>query len=238
MNTDHTYPPYCQGPPMHWQSTDPSHHALPAHTGAHPGPTASISSNDAFMSRFSPQHGMATLPPMAPAPAPPTQQMAQASVNGSLYGGKSKRQRATNGDSGGSDKACSSDEAARILEERRRRNASASARFRKRRNERERELVMRCMFLENQLLQALGPSAFESVMRKAPAVERNLLLGRHTQVAVSNADEDEGSPSPSPVSVSALTAPRSLDDVWSAYLKLSEQVAGVVQRIDGIEATR
>ncbi|KAJ2801270.1 hypothetical protein H4R20_003743 [Coemansia guatemalensis] len=147
--------------------------------------------------------------------------------------GPSKRQRSNANDSGGSEKACSSDEAARILEERRRRNANASARFRKRRNERERELVMRCMFLENQLLQAVGSSAFESTMRKAPPVERNLLT-RHSAVGIP--EDDDGSPSP--VSVCALTAPRSIDDVWAAYLQLSEQVAGAVERIDALESSK
>ncbi|KAJ2818590.1 hypothetical protein IWW50_005766 [Coemansia erecta] len=227
MNADH-YPPFCQGPPTHWQSTDPSHHALP-HTGAHSG---AILTSEAYGQRYSPQHGQTILPPMVP--APPVQQMAQVTVN-YAHNGKSKRHRASHGESGGSDRACSSDEAARILEERRRRNASASARFRKRRNERERELVVRCMFLENQLLQALGPAAFESVMRKAPAVERSLLLGRHSRAPE---HDDDGSPSPSPVSVSALTAPKSLDDVWSAYLKLNEQVAGAVLRIDSLEASK
>ncbi|KAJ2845541.1 hypothetical protein IWW36_004737 [Coemansia brasiliensis] len=218
MNTDHSYPPYCQAPPMQWQSTDPSHHALPAHTGV--PTTAPLPANDPY--------SYPGLPPINP----PIQQMAQASVSKSTTPpGKAKRPRTNPGESGGSEKACSSDEAARILEERRKRNASASARFRKRRNERERELVMRCMFLENQLLHAVGPTKFEALMSKAPPVERSLLLSRHAQYSV-NHEEEEGSP----VSVSALTAPRSIDDVWSAYLKLSEAVACAVQRIDNLEA--
>ncbi|KAJ2452220.1 hypothetical protein EV183_003078 [Coemansia sp. RSA 2336] len=218
MNTDHSYSPYCQAPGMQWQSTDPSHHALPAHAGIpHTGTPASAL-------QTSERYSYPDLPPIHP----PTQQMAQTSVSKSATPpGKAKRHRAK-AESGGSEKACSSDEAARILEERRKRNASASARFRKRRNERERELVMRCMFLENQLLHAVGPTKFEALMSNAPAVERNLLLSRHAQYSV----EKEGSP----VSVSALTAPKSLDDVWSAYLKLSETVACAVQRIDNLEA--
>ncbi|KAJ1853149.1 hypothetical protein GGH12_005323 [Coemansia sp. RSA 1822] len=203
MNTDH-FAQYSQGPPMQWQSTEPSHHAHPS--AMHP----------------SSELGARYLPPItAPQPAQPH---------------TNKKTKHHHSNSGGSERACSSDEASRILDERRRRNASASARFRKRRNERERELVVRCMYLENQLLQAVGAVAFESVMKKAPAIERSLMGGRHLLTPPDN--EDDGSPSPSPVSVSALTAPRSVDDVWSAYLKLSEQLADAVQRIDGLEASR
>ncbi|KAJ1734897.1 hypothetical protein LPJ61_000828 [Coemansia biformis] len=145
--------------------------------------------------------------------------------------GEEPKRHRNSQESVGSDKACSSDEAARILEERRRRNANASARFRKRRNERERELALRCVYLENQLQQSLGPAAFEATMRHAPPVERSLLT-RHSQGGGYD-DDDE---SPSPVSVCALTAPKSIDDVWSAYLQLSEQIAGAVERIDVLES--
>ncbi|KAJ2751219.1 hypothetical protein IWQ56_006917, partial [Coemansia nantahalensis] len=131
----------------------------------------------------------------------------------------------------GSDKACSSDEAARILEERRRRNASASSRFRKRRNEQVRGLALRCMFLEGHLRQVLSPADFEDVMRRAPPVERSL-LARHSSGG--GYEDDDGSPSP--VSVSALTAPKTIDDVWTAFLQLNEQMAGAVERIDALES--
>ncbi|KAI7831939.1 hypothetical protein BX661DRAFT_197153 [Kickxella alabastrina] len=148
-------------------------------------------------------------------------------------------------------------EAARILEERRRRNASASARFRKRRNERERELVNRCLFLEQHLLQAMGNKAFEEVMRKAPAAPPSidgvpmLASGRRSIISSSSpkyededadeCDEDQvstvhSSPTVSAgISVSALTAPASVDDVWSAYLTLSQKMAGALQRIEMLE---
>ncbi|KAJ1826129.1 hypothetical protein LPJ56_002336 [Coemansia sp. RSA 2599] len=167
-------------------------------------------------------------------------------------------------------------EAARILEERRRRNASASARFRKRRNERERELVNRCVFLEQQLLQIMGPKLFEEIMRKAPSAHTStadstslLVTARRSMIASAAAagtvsvsamafsaassrapspkeDDDFGDDadddlhscrgeSGSGISVSALTAPKSVDDVWSAYLALSQQMAGALQRIKALE---
>ncbi|KAJ2786150.1 hypothetical protein GGI15_001676 [Coemansia interrupta] len=141
-------------------------------------------------------------------------------------------------------------EAARILEERRRRNASASARFRKRRNERERELLSRCMFLEQQLLGSVGARAFDEIMRKAPAAQGlDAGVGARRGVAgsasVGRSAASSRAPSPrddsdaeqcAGMSVSALMAPRSVDDVWAAYVALSQQVAGAVQRIDVLES--
>ncbi|KAJ1877348.1 hypothetical protein LPJ57_003988 [Coemansia sp. RSA 486] len=161
-------------------------------------------------------------------------------------------------------------EAARILEERRRRNASASARFRKRRNERERELVNRCVFLEQQLLQAVGTKLFDEIIRKAPsaqtstgdgasllvAARRSMVAGGGSVAAFAYSATSSRAPSPrdedefaddveddligrqdhgSGISVSALTAPRSVDDVWSAYLTLNQQMAGALQRIAALE---
>ncbi|KAJ2398053.1 hypothetical protein GGI23_003323 [Coemansia sp. RSA 2559] len=147
-------------------------------------------------------------------------------------------------------------EAARILEERRRRNANASARFRKRRNERERELVTRCLFLEHHLLQAMGPSAFEQLMRKAPAAAaiEGSVVGRRSAAATAASVDmrdllsaplqgadgtDDGlaatANSGRKLSVTALTAPKTMDDVWSAYLSLSQQVSTVVQRVQSLE---
>ncbi|KAJ1721998.1 hypothetical protein LPJ53_003530 [Coemansia erecta] len=139
-------------------------------------------------------------------------------------------------------------EAARILEERRRRNASASARFRKRRNERERELLARCMFLEQQLLGSVGARAFDEIMRKAPAAQGldgpvglGARRGASGTAASSRApsprdDESEAEQGCAGMSVCALTAPRSVDDVWAAYMALSQQVAGAVQRIGVLES--
>ncbi|KAJ1988673.1 hypothetical protein GGI26_005486 [Coemansia sp. RSA 1358] len=155
----------------------------------------------------------------------------------------------------GSEDPADATEAARILEERRRRNASASARFRKRRNERERELVSRCMFLEHHLLQSLGSGPFDQLMRKAPAASaiEGPLLGRRAldlrdmmpgdELEANDADSTaRNSPSaPSEqqrLSVCALTAPKNIDDVWAAYLALSQQVAGVVQRVQTLEERR
>ncbi|KAJ1801108.1 hypothetical protein LPJ59_000567 [Coemansia sp. RSA 2399] len=147
-------------------------------------------------------------------------------------------------------------EAARILEERRRRNANASARFRKRRNERERELVTRCLFLEHHLLQSVGPSAFDQLMRKAPAAAaiEGSVVGRRSAAATAasadmrdllstplqgadGTDEDLAATDNSgrKLSVTALTAPRTVDDVWSAYLSLSQQVSTVAQRVQSLE---
>ncbi|KAJ2808243.1 hypothetical protein H4S07_003448 [Coemansia furcata] len=123
------------------------------------------------------------------------------------------------------------EEAAKILEDRRRRNASASARFRRRRNERERELVSRCMFLEHRLLDALGAQKFEEVMKRAPKSDA-AMEGRRP---MSMASDDEGV---QPTSVCALTAPRTIDDVWAAYLSLSQQVADSTQRIVSLENQR
>ncbi|KAJ2699107.1 hypothetical protein FB645_005427 [Coemansia sp. IMI 203386] len=163
-------------------------------------------------------------------------------------------------------------EAARILEERRRRNASASARFRKRRNERERELVNRCVFLEQQLLQAVGTKLFDEIIRKAPsaqtstgdgasllvAARRSMVAGGSSVAAFAYSATSSRAPSPrdedefaddveddligrqdhgSGISVSALTAPRSVDDVWSAYLTLNQQMAGALQRIAALESS-
>ncbi|KAJ2655112.1 hypothetical protein IWW48_005718 [Coemansia sp. RSA 1200] len=156
-------------------------------------------------------------------------------------------------------------EAARILEERRRRNASASARFRKRRNERERELVSRCLFLEHHLLQAVGAGAFDQLMRRAPsaaAIDGSTAAAAAAAVGVvgrrpaalapvadlrdlrdllpQDADADADSATTAvaathPLSVSALTAPRSIDDVWSAYLSLAQHVSAVTQRVQSLE---
>ncbi|PIA18486.1 hypothetical protein COEREDRAFT_6717 [Coemansia reversa NRRL 1564] len=218
MSSDRMYPSFCQAPATHWQTIDAQHYAMPMSVSGHLG-AMHVGGGETYMNRSQTQ----TQSPMSQSSS---NQMPQQQV-------QPKRQRSNANDSGGSEKACSSDEAARILEERRRRNANASARFRKRRNERERELVMRCMFLENQLLQAVGSAAFETTMRKAPPIERNL-LNRHSGVGIAE-DEDD---SPSPVSVCALTAPKSIDDVWTAYLQLSEQVAGAVERIDALESSK
>ncbi|KAJ2487824.1 hypothetical protein IWW37_005084 [Coemansia sp. RSA 2050] len=123
------------------------------------------------------------------------------------------------------------EEAVRILEDRRRRNASASARFRRRRNERERDLVSRCVFLEQKLLDALGAQRFEEVMKRAPKSDA-AAEGRRP---ISLASDDEGV---LPTSVCALTAPRTIDDVWAAYLTLSQQVADSTQRIMCLEKER
>ncbi|KAJ2057151.1 hypothetical protein GGI17_005803 [Coemansia sp. S146] len=123
------------------------------------------------------------------------------------------------------------EEAAKILEDRRRRNASASARFRRRRNERERELVSRCLFLEHRLLDALGPQRFEEVMKRAPKSD----AATEGRAPISVASDDEGV---LPTSVCALTAPRTIDDVWAAYLSLSQQVADSTQRIICLENQR
>ncbi|KAJ2756141.1 hypothetical protein GGI19_001098 [Coemansia pectinata] len=123
------------------------------------------------------------------------------------------------------------EEAAKILEDRRRRNASASARFRRRRNERERELVNRCLFLEHKLLDALGSQRFEEVMKRAPKSD----AATEGRAPMSVASDDEGV---LPTSVCALTAPRSIDDVWAAYLSLSQQVADSTQRIICLENQR
>ncbi|KAJ2745508.1 hypothetical protein GGI20_002112 [Coemansia sp. BCRC 34301] len=144
---------------------------------------------------------------------------------------------------GGDDEALAEtgEEAARILEDRRRRNASASARFRRRRNERERELVSRCMFLEQRLAEALSPRAFEDIMKKAP-VSAAALEGARRPVSLASDHEDDAvsawaasPPPPPPISVCALTAPRTIDDVWAAYLALSQQVADSLQRIACLE---
>ncbi|KAJ2242846.1 hypothetical protein GGI13_006814 [Coemansia sp. RSA 455] len=123
------------------------------------------------------------------------------------------------------------EEAAKILEDRRRRNASASARFRRRRNERERELVSRCLFLEHKLLDALGTQRFEEVMKRAPKSD----AATEGRIPMSVASDDEGV---LPTSVCALTAPRTIDDVWAAYLSLSQQVADSTQRIISLEKQR
>ncbi|KAJ2779548.1 hypothetical protein H4R18_003944 [Coemansia javaensis] len=223
------YSPHTHAPPHHWQHPDPPHYAPhpsfghpPAHPHPHPHPHPHQHPHPHPHPHLHTQAPLQPTSPSAPAALAPARQSAEP-----------KRQRGGR-DSVGSDKACSSDEAARILEERRRRNASASARFRKRRNERERELALRCVFLENQLQQALGQAAFDAAMRQAPPVERSL-LSRHSQ-GCGNNDDDDGSPSP--VSVCALTAPKSIDDVWAAYLHLSEQLAAATERIDVLEHQR
>ncbi|KAJ2081195.1 hypothetical protein H4R24_002526 [Coemansia sp. RSA 988] len=239
MSSDRMYPPFCQAPATHWQTIDPQHCAFPMGVGGHSGAMHVVGAGSEAYTNRSQTHTQSPVSQMSVINQQP-QPMVRSNSNQMLQHhqqqdqhGISKRHRGNANDSGGSEKACSSDEAARILEERRRRNANASARFRKRRNERERELVMRCMFLENQLLQAVGSAAFETTMRRAPPVERNLLT-RHSAAGVFE-DEDG---SPSPVSVCALTAPKSIDDVWSAYLQLSEQVAGAVERIDALESSK
>ncbi|KAJ2613359.1 hypothetical protein H4S08_002246 [Coemansia sp. RSA 1365] len=230
MSSDRMYPSFCQAPATHWQTIDAQQYAMPMPVSGHLG-GMHVVGGETYINRSQAQ----TQSPMSQMSGISQQPQGMSQSNSSQMQQQvmPKRQRSNVNDSGGSEKACSSDEAARILEERRRRNANASARFRKRRNERERELVMRCMFLENQLLQAVGSAAFETTMRKAPPIERNLLT-RHSGIGIAE-DEDD---SPSPVSVCALTAPKSIDDVWAAYLQLSEQVAGAVERIDALESSK
>ncbi|KAJ2911055.1 hypothetical protein GGI21_000224 [Coemansia aciculifera] len=167
-----------------------------------------------------------------------------AAASGGSGCGSGRRKRSKTGEEAAVEEGHSGttgSDAARILEDRRRRNASASARFRRRRNERERELVGRCMFLEQRLAEALGPRAFEEVMKKAP-VSVAALEGGRRPVSMASDDDDEwhgvaaaAAHSPLPTSVCALTAPRSIDDVWAAYLSLSQQVADSSQRITMLE---
>ncbi|KAJ2526779.1 hypothetical protein EV175_007616, partial [Coemansia sp. RSA 1933] len=40
------------------------------------------------------------------------------------------------------------------------------------------------------------------------------------------------------LSVTALTTPRTMDDVWSAYMSLSQQISSVAQRVQSLEDYR